>query len=332
MNIILKTNFEGAEVGARYGFATSKGHQAQRSAYVVGGTGNGKTSITFSAEWLKVDPIFNYERPYSDPTYGTPTFAGSVNIGTQYYYLDPAKNAPTVSAGGLPAATLVSNGTYKGPLASGDMFQYFNLAQYVTQTLQNERQSASMAVDHKISNNISAFGDFLYSHTSTFSQINGQPINSSALAVLPRDTVTGAGGTTILAGKYGNPFNVAVTARNRLVEHPREYLYDTQALRGAAGISIKTPEIRKDWVWEASATYARIDQNYQNPGVIDSKKLANAVLAGTFNFFARQQAPGSIEAAGFVGTATGGFVSTLKAVDLKVRGSIFDMPDRKSVV
>ena len=81
---------------------------------------HGKTSMTLSAEFVKQDPIFNYERPYSDPTYGTPTFAGSVNIGGSFYYLDPTKNAPATTAGGLPAATLVTNGTYSGPRAQGD--------------------------------------------------------------------------------------------------------------------------------------------------------------------------------------------------------------------
>src|ERR1035437_433340 len=326
VNIIMKTNYEGAEAGARYGWSTDKGHAAQRSGYVVGGSGNGKTNVTFSAEWVKVDPIFNYERSYSDPTFGTPTFAGSVNIGGSYYYLDPAKNAPAVTAGGLPAATLVTNGTYSGPRTSGDQFQFFNLAQYVTQTVQNERQSASVAFDHKISDTIAGFGDILYSHTSTFSQINGQPINSSALAALPAGSAPGAGGSSIPAGLYGNPFNVDVTARNRLVENPRQYFYDTQAVRGVVGATAKTPWIRPDWVWEVGATYSRIDQNYQNPGVINNLHLAQAVVNGDFNFFARTQKPGILSTDGIVGIATGGFVSTLHSLDVKVRGSLFDLP------
>ena len=326
VNIILKTNYEGAEVGARYGWSTDKGHAAQRSGYVVGGSGNGKTNITFSAEYLKVDPIFNYERPYSDPTYGTPTFAGSVNVGSAYYYLDPSKNAPAVTPGGLPAATLVANNTYSGPRTSGAQFAFFNLSQYVTQTVQNERQSASVAFDHKISDTISGFGDILYSHTNTYSQINGQPINSSALAALAVGSAPGAGGSTIPAGLYGNPFNVAVTARNRLVDNPRQYLYDTQAVRGVIGMTIKTPAIRPDWVWEFGATYSRIAQNYENPGVINNLNLANAIVNGDFNFFARTQKPGILQADGIVGIATGGFVSTLRDVDVKVRGSLFDLP------
>ena len=326
VNIILKSNYQGGEAGARYGWSTDQGHAAQRSGYVVGGAGNGNTSVTFSAEYLKVDPIYAYERPYSAVTYGTPTFAGSVNAGSAYYYLNPTLNAPPVTAGGLPAATLIANSVYSGPLTSGQQFQYFNLSQYVTQTVQNERQSASVAFDHKISDTIAGFGDIIYSHTNTYSQINGQPINSSALAALTPGSYPGAGGSTIPAGLYGNPFNVAVTARNRLVANPREYLYDTQAVRGVVGATAKTPWIRPDWVWEVGADYSRIDQNYQNPGVINNLHLANAIVNGDFNFFARTQKPGILQSDGIVGIATGGFVSTLRSVDIKVRGSLFDLP------
>jgi iron complex outermembrane receptor protein len=323
VNIILKTNYEGFEMGGRYGWSTNKGHTAERSAYVVGGVSNGKTSMTLSAEFVKQDPIFNYERPYSDPTYGTPTFAGSVNIGGSFYYLDPTKSAPATTAGGLAPAALVANGTYKGPLTQGDMFQYFNLAQYVTQSVQNERKSFSLAFDHKWNDSVSAFGDVLVVQTNTYSQINGQPINSSALAALTPGTFPGAGGTTIPAGLYGNPFNVPVTARNRLVNNPRQYLNDTTGIRGVAGLKGK---IDNNWSWEVAGTYNRITQDYQNPGVINNKNLANAIVTNQFNFFARKQAAGVIENGGFVGIATGGFISTLRNVDVKVSGSLLELP------
>jgi len=323
VNIILKTNYEGFEAGARYGWSTNKGHTAERSGYVVGGLSNGRTSMTISAEFVKQDPIFNYERPYSDPTYGTPTFAGSVNIGSAYYYLDPAKNAPATTAGGLPAATLVSNGTYSGPRAQGDQFQFFNLAKYVTQSVQNERKSFTLAFDHKWTDALKVFGDVLVVQTNTYSQINGQPINSSALAALPAGSYPGAGGTTIPAGLYGNPFNVNVTARNRLVDNPRQYLNDTTGLRGIIGLSGK---LDANWSWETAATYNRITQDYQNPGVINNKALANAIVSNQFNFFARQQTAGVAQSAGIVGVAAGGFISTLRNLDIKLRGKAFDLP------
>lgn len=307
VNIILKTDFEGFEVGGHYGWSTNTGNYAERKGYVVGGAGNGKTSITVSAEWVKEDPIYAYERPYSAVTYGTPTFAGSVNIGSDYYYLDPSLNAPTVAPGGQSASDLVAAGVYSGPRSAGDQFELFNLSQYVTQKIQNERQAAMFAFEHKISDNLRAFGDFMYVNTQTFSQINGQPI--------------GYGG--IPAGEYGNPFNVTVTARNRLVDHPRQYLSDTTGIRGVAGLHGK---INDKWWWEIAADYNRVTQNYANPGVINNAHLDAALDAGQFNLFARQQDPQALADAAVVGTATGGFVSELMNYDAKIGGTLVDLP------
>ncbi|HET7535804.1 MAG TPA: TonB-dependent receptor plug domain-containing protein, partial [Candidatus Didemnitutus sp.] len=165
VNVILKTDYQGFEVGGRYGWSTNTGNYAERSAYVVGGTGTDKTSITLAAEWLKTDPIFAYERPYSAVTYGTPTFPGSVNIGSNYYYLDPSKGHPTVVPGGQAPADLVSNGTYSGPRSAGAQFELFNLSQYVTQKIANERQSLTLAFDHQVNDSLKFFGDFLYANT-----------------------------------------------------------------------------------------------------------------------------------------------------------------------
>lgn len=305
VNIILKTDYQGFEVGGRYGWATSKGKMAERSAYLVGGAGNGKTSITVSAEWIKTDPIYAYERPYSAVTYGTPTFAGSVNIGSAYYFLNPTLGAPTGS--NQTAAGLVGSGVYSGPRTSSDQFALFNLSQYVTQTIGNERQGMTLALDHKVNDRVTFFGDFMYTNTQTFSQINGQPLN--------------IGG--INPGEYGNPFDVTATPRNRLVTDPRAYFYDTTGVRGTAGLK---GMITENWSWEVAAVYNRIQQDHENPGVINNGNLIAAVEAGAFNMFARDNDPAVYGPYNIVGTATNRFVSTLANYDAKVRGKLFELP------
>lgn len=310
VNVILRSDFNGFEVGGRYGWTTNQGHAAERSAYVVGGAGNGKTSFTMSAEWIKDDPIFAYERPYSAVTYGTPTFAGSVNIGSNYYYLNPSTGAPTVVPGGQSPAALVAAGVYTGPRTAGQQFELFNLSQYVTQRVGNQRHAFTAAFDHKFTDSFSLFGDVLYSNTRTHSQINGQPLNIGALP----------------AGEFGNPFNVAATGRNRLVDNPRQYLSDTTGIRGVVGLK---GTITDNWSWEAAANYNRITQDYRNPGVINNANLITAVEEGAFNMFARNNDPAVYGPYNIVGTAMGGFVSTLANYDAKVRGTVMELPAGK---
>src|SRR5688572_2786125 len=65
INIILKSNYQGAEVGGSYGFSTNKEHWATRSYYAVAGASSGDTSVTFTTEWKRSDPLIQKERDFS---------------------------------------------------------------------------------------------------------------------------------------------------------------------------------------------------------------------------------------------------------------------------
>ncbi|WP_172830221.1 TonB-dependent receptor [Opitutus sp. GAS368] len=328
VNIIMKSSYQGFEIGGRYGWTTNQGHQATRSMYLVGGVSNAKTSITISSEWTKEDPIFAYERPYSAQTFGTPSFAGSVNIGGDFYLLKPSITTPTVTPGGLSPAALVAAGTYSGPRSQGDQFQFFNLSKYVTQSIANERQSFSMAFEHKFNDSLQFFGDLLYVNTKTASQINGQPLNTTQAMKDIFAKTGGAQGSAnglVPAGTFGNPFNVGVTGRNRLVTSPRQYLDDTTSIRGVFGVKGSIADT--GWNWEAAADYNRANQQYQNPGVINQPNLSASVLAGHFNFFSYQPiSPADFATDAIVGTAQGGFISTMSNYDVRVNGKVFDLP------
>ena len=313
VNIILKSDFKGMEVGMNYGFSDNDGKYAVRKGWVVGGAGNDKTQVTFSAEWTRSDPLFQYEREFSAEAYGTATFAGVVNTAAgAFYVLKPGLNAPPLNQD-LTMAQLVANGTYIPVNASnlisglGTEKQYaFNLAQYVTLLLGNEKQSAMINFDHKASDKLSVFGDMLYSKTNTYSQLNAQP--------------TAAG---IAASNPFNPSNEALTVRNRFLTKPRQYFYDTTNIRGTLGAR---GSLSEDWTWEVGALKNTVEQNYRNEGLIDTASRINAVSSNQINYFAREQAAGAIDASGMFGTALGQAVSELSTYDARVAGKIMDLP------
>lgn len=314
VNIILKSDFKGMEVGLNYGFSDNDGNYAVRKGWVVGGAGNGKTQVTFSAEWTKSDPLFQYEREFSNPAYGTATFGGVINngAGTRFFVLNPSLNAPPQNQN-LTLDQLVANGTYievnAGNLISGlgTERQYaFNLSQYSTLLLGNERQSAMINMDHKWTDTVAVFGDLLYSKTKTYSQLNAQP----TAAVIAAD----------------NPFNPSdelLVVRNRFISNPRQYFYDTVNVRGTIGIR---GELTEDWSWEAAAMHNSIEQNYRNEGLIDTAARVAAVSANQLNYFARQQAPGAVAASGMFGTALGQAISELTTYDARIAGKLWDLP------
>jgi iron complex outermembrane receptor protein len=313
VNIILKSDYKGAEVGMRYGFSDNEGNWAERKAWVVAGASNDTTSVTASAEWTKSDPLFQYERDFSKVAYGTGTFAGVVSIGSRFFVLNPSLNAPPATGLDLTPEQLVANGTYIEVNGSnlisglGAEKQYaFNLAQYVTLLLRNERQSATVSFDHRASDKLSVFGDLLYSSTKTYSQLNAQPTSAS-----------------MAASDVRNPFNVAVTARNRFLQNPRQYYYNTNNIRGVIGAK---GSFSDDWKWEVGALNNKIEQNYENPGVIDTAARVAAVSGGVLNYFARNQAAGAVAASGMFGVALGKATATLESYDGRVSGKLMDLP------
>ena len=306
VNVLLRDHYDGFEVGGRYGFTDNEGRAEERSAYVLGGVGNEKTKIAVAAENATQDPIFNFQRPYSAETYGTGSFPGSVSIGANFYLLSPSLNAPNPISGGQPSGVLVSSNVYSGPNSFGTQSQNFNLSQFVTQSLKNERSSFVASGEHQFSDRLTFFADVLFSKTATYSQINGQPLVVAALA-----------------GSINNPFDEDVVVRNRFLGNPRAYAVDTNATLLTAGFKGRFSE---DWTWETAFTRSMNRQDYANPGVIDNAKLDAAIASGLINLFAREQAPGAIAASGAVGTGTSSFESTLTGGDFRTVGHLADLP------
>jgi iron complex outermembrane receptor protein len=306
VNVLLRDHYDGFELGGRYGFTDNAGRAEERSAYVMGGVGNDKTRIAVAAENATQEPIFNFQRPYSAETFGTGSFPGSVSIGNDFYLLSPSINAPAVVPGGQPAATLVTSGVYTGPQGFGPQSENFNLSQFVTQSIKNERSSFVASGEHKFSDRLTFFADALFSKTATYSQINGQPLVIDSLA-----------------GDINNPFDEDVLVRNRFLENPRGYAVDTNATLLTAGFKGRFNE---DWTWEAAFTHSMNRQDYANPGVINTTNLDAAIASGLLNLFAREQAPGAIAASGAVGTATSSFESKLTGGDFRTVGRLYDLP------
>ncbi len=313
VNVILRKDYQGFEASGRIAFGTQKGNYRERSFDMVGGAANGKTSITVSAEWFKSDPLYQKDRSFSSPIYGSPTFPGVVQVGSNYYFLKSGLNAPPAGAPQSLAA-LLANGTYTGPYGYGsvgpgqvgDIQKFFDLSSKVTLLQGNQRKSAVAEIQHHLSDKLTLFGSFIVSKTDTFSQLNAQPVNAN-----------------IAAGVNGNPFDETVKARNRFVDYPRQFFTDSTSNRGTFGLHA---DLVADWTLDAGIVYNEVTQNYRNPNLVDTAGRIAAVAAGSVNLFAVQQAPGAILNSGILGTAFGVFDSTLWTVDAHVTGTVATLP------
>lgn len=355
INIKSKRDYQGAEISGFYEWTDQEGKWANRGGNFVFGAGNGDTNVTVAGGWSRQDPLWQFERAYSNPQYGTPTFGGVINFGGNYFVLNPAYSAPPVgttkptitftgtSLASIPNApngtpyfgSVGSNAYYWGkPSTAGANVQgfgagelafattpeaeqvAFNLSQYVTIIQEREQRGAIVTLDHKVSDTLELFGDLLFASTQTYSQINAQPVGTT-----PSFNVT--------ASHINNPFNNTLRVRNRFVNDPRGYHYDTEFFRGVAGFR---GELSDRVSFETAVNINESDLAYQNPGVIDSAKLLAsagispaATSASAINMFQRDIPPSAVDAANFVGTAYNNFSSALRSWDGRIIWDAFEI-------
>jgi len=362
INIILKTNYNGWEMGAHYGFSTAAGHYEERSGYLVGGVSNDKTSITVSFDYAQHNDLFLASRPYTNPIYGTYTAPGGTieiydnGTGSDNFYQLANHSAPPPGGSQYTINQLVSMGVYNAVTPDQD-FQTFNLANGETLIGALKRYSAMVNADHKVfGDKLQVFGTALFSTTYTSSQLNAQPLVPYLLDPFISVNDYGFPGYPPPAGvNYvptnipGNPFSPNfidqggassiypesgpgnadgsgsdVFIRDRYTSHPRIYEQTADFVRMVGGLK---GDVSEDLHWEAAANINRYQLNYQNPGLWDTIALNAAWADGQLNPF--DPNPPASAFAGIVGTAFVNMLSTLDQFDFKVDGTPFDLPGGK---
>lgn len=325
VNIILKKNYTGAEMGGRYRFSDTRlGTWEERGAHLVAGAANDRTTLTLAYEWTQTDPIYQNEKNYSFLQTGKTSaypgvlttfgFLGSASPGV--YWLAAGKTPPVQS--GMTFDQLVAAGFYRKQQPGQSFNAEFNISPYVTLAAGNERRALTAAISHKLTDKIEAFGDLLYAETNSFIQIAAQPIfGMPVTAANVLDLGIGIGFTA--PEHPSNPSTEYAYVRNRFISHPRRYFNDTNSLRGLLGLR---GNIGQNYQWEAAANLNRVVQWYRNENVINRVNFVRALDRGILNMFAREQAPGAFEQGQVFGTAYAENTSTLNGFDARLVGQI----------
>lgn len=224
VNIFLKEDFDGVEIGARYGF-TVESAVAERRAYVIAGAGNDTTHVTAGFQYLEEDGLFERERAYSRVPGGVTTSfggvgrdslgntAGSASAGSFYLLgnLNPAQPfaatninspfdvpgvvrngvPPPVQAPGVNQGQYAQLGTTPGTppayrLSSLGEVTSYDLSTRPTSTLDFSNTNAYASFTHQIfGKSLELFGDFLYAKDHNLSFLNAQPLtNATGVVVL----------------------------------------------------------------------------------------------------------------------------------------------------
>ncbi len=283
VNIILKSNYHGGQVSARYGGAS--GNYNERSVDLSYGFNPfANTNITASASYNKSSPLYQNRRAFASPFYSTGTNVPGA-IGN--FALAAGVSSPTLGTGAANPSTLASYinaGPTTATAAGTGIGGTYDLSQFNTLLLEQEQKAASITLRSDLFGNhsVELFADLQYSKNTNFTRF-----------------ITAVTAITVPVGAPSNPFTTATSVVFGDTLAPVTYTTSEESFRGTIGFKGRLDRIRKGWTWEVGYTHSEntIDQTIGNILYVGLGANGNNIL---------NAARGGFNSAG-VATVGGGF-------------------------
>jgi outer membrane receptor protein involved in Fe transport len=285
VNIITRTNYQGAEFGADYGIADKD--DGQRTKYhAVFGQSTDKGSIMIGFQYDKQDAISAANRTFSNRAQyiyntGVNTHAGSSRTPGGRFFI-PA-GSPVAQALGCPARNGITSVTVSGNQLPGithppspsdfrcydsanDSFNFQAVGNY--DLVPNERTGLFALGNYKLTDNVEAYTELLYHKTVTHTQLAPYPFDLAA------------NGLVIPANQYYNPFGVTFgnngassTINMRLTSlGNRGTKFANTGEEGIFGFKGNFGDT--SWNWDAHASYGKATVESQQLNFINISTIA----------------------------------------------------------
>jgi len=316
INIVLRDDIEGAELSAKIG-STADGGGDEKSVNLVFGNSSENASHTFVLEYFNRDEILYSDRDYS----ATANQAARTGDPDATDFRSSAGIPGTIALADDPSNRLID--LYGNDQCAPEYQDFANnlcrydYAPHMTMIPAAERFSWNYMGKYEINENVRAFGE-----------LNGQ--NS-------KSTVRGAGSPSFnelfMSGdNINHPFadmpehefyGQDLTMRRRTVDiGNREKRVDSDYYRAILGLQ---GEIN-DWSWEAAYSYIKSSSVERGvDGFPNSRRVQEAIDSGLWNPF--EPSSNSQESLDFIETTTTRVgKSTMKSLDFKISGAVFEMP------
>ncbi|HEX2100509.1 MAG TPA: TonB-dependent receptor plug domain-containing protein, partial [Candidatus Synoicihabitans sp.] len=355
VNVRLRRDFEGVEVGGRYGFSTADGDYEEKSAFVAMGARQDRLSVTVTGSMSEQTPLFQGDRPFSRPLVGrTATISGAVSAASTNFPQallradlgSPSQAVPVgTAATAANLAELVAQGIYT-PGTFATIGSTFDIAPWVTLTLGAKKKAGTLAATYElIPERLELEVQGLYSESRTMSQLPAQPValavpanspynptRSSLFAAfrmqpLPRVFHNQADLrrlVTVLRGRALDRWEWEIGYNhndNRLANQIANVLYNPNLQLAIAG------GYNAAGAKEAGGRYARVFRDYgAPPGLTTLAQYQAAItpensqLQPALDIFARPEAVDPASLDGVLGVSSDRFRSTLRALDVGARG------------
>lgn len=361
VNVKLKHDFQGLEIGGRYAMSPGDGDHSQRSAYLVAGAKTDRLGVTLSFTTSRITPLLQSERPFSNPQRGkSATISGALGQSSTAFptaFLRPNLNSPSLATPTGPAAVfanlaeLVASGIYQTSSVQ-PIADTFDLAPFVTLTIESRKRALTLASTFKlIPERLEMFVEAMDSRSDSSSQLGALgittavPVNApynptrSALFAAFRNTpdVRRADNAAHLRrfvggfrGKLADRFQWEAgynTNTNRLDNSlTGQYYTPNLQLALAGGYDANgNPQV--------GGRFARLFRNYAAPANTTTLAQwraaitpANSVVQPAIDILARPEGLTPAVFDNIRGATANIFEAGLTEIDARISGSLFELP------
>lgn len=266
VNLILKTNFEGASIGARAGYAD--GNYYERSVQGVFGRNFGHTNITLMASLNHSSPLLQSDRAFTNPFYGlNSALPGTVAGGTAQLaggLLSPSQKNPVGQAAtATTLQQLIANGTYVATTPTA-LRNSFNSAPYESLLLEQDTKAIGLTFNSELigDKKLEAFGDAEFSESKSNGRTSPVPITGL--------TVPGGSPYNPLKGDFTN-VTFAYLPTIHTISNDAVSARLTTGLRG---------RLDGGWRWETGLVYSLSELKETQGGLPFSPNLSRAIAGG----------------------------------------------------
>ena len=361
VNVKLKHDFEGLEIGGRYARSTREGDYTQRSVYVVGGARTGRLSLTLSFSKSDITPLFQSDRPFSNPQRGkSATISGALGQSSTAFptaFLRTGLNSPSLVTPTGPAAVfanlneLVASGIYQASSVQ-PIADTFDLAPFVTLTIQSRKRALTLAGTYRlIPDRLEFFVEAMDSRSDSWSQQGALGITTTVPVNAPYNPTRSA---LFAAFRYTPDVRRAENSallrrfvggfRGKLGERLRweaGYNLNTNRLENSLGGQYYAPNLQLALAGgydangnpQVGGRYARIFRSYNAPPNTTTLAQwqaaltpANSIVQPAIDLLARPEGLNPSVFDNIRGATANLFTAGLKQIDARVSGSLLDLP------
>ncbi|WP_417068997.1 TonB-dependent receptor [Niveibacterium terrae] len=310
INVILRHDYQGAEVAADYG-TSNKSDLTEKHVALTGGFGNlteDGFNVLTSIDYFKRDGITYADRSKSSNYGGVENW--STNAGT--YRTSPRAafaNCPT-GASTMDASNWGLSGTVCG----------YNPASYVSLIPSTERINSFTSGEYRFSDKLQAFGNLFLSHTKTNQSMTPSSLTSTSVRYDPSTGGIASVSNKLPVGNSSNPYSTAVGIGYTFFDvGARTAEITTDMYRVMGGLK---GNLTGSWDWESAVWYGESKTTQDQYNRVNAVALADAIANDSYNFLSPTTAQTD---ALRINTSREG-KSKLYAGDFHVTGDVYALP------